>query len=153
MLLEKKIKPRKPKSRFSGFQTSKNYSFLKNDLFIDMAKVEKKSITDLLGSKEKRRPSAAEIEAITQQIHQPSAVATPAPPQIAPIAQAAPIVVEEIPAPVAAKADPPTDEFIKRISVNAPVRLYLKAKSKATLQGMTLMAYILKLMDEDTKEM
>jgi hypothetical protein len=114
-----------------------------------MAKLEKKSITDLLGSKEKRRPSAAEIEAITQQIHQPEpvAVAAPTPPALI-VVESTPAIVDATPKTVAN-----TEEFIKRISVNAPVRLYLKAKSKATLEGKTLMAYILELMDADTQGM
>ena len=84
--------------------------------------MEKKSIADLLAAKKK--PSVAQIEEITAEVHKENASSTPS-------------------------AD---TKKIMRISVNASVDLYLKSKSKATRQGMTLMAYILKLMEEDTKD-
>lgn len=46
----------------------------------------------------------------------------------------------------------PVQEKTKRISVNAPVSLYLKARNKATLQDQTLMAYIICLLEEDVKK-
>jgi hypothetical protein len=81
--------------------------------------MEKKSIADLLAAKKK--PTAAQIETITEVVHKP----------------------------VASSPPPPNSKEIMRISVNAPVELYLKSKTKATRQGMTLMAYIMKLMEED----
>jgi hypothetical protein len=82
--------------------------------------MEKKSIADLLAAKKK--PNAAQIETITEVVHKP--VMTSPPPPI-------------------------NSKEIMRISVNAPVELYLKSKTKATRQGMTLMAYIMKLMEDD----
>lgn len=97
-----------------------------------MAKIEKKSITDLIAAKPAvRKPTADEIDRITQEIHE-----TPPPPP-APLPTKR---MEDIPSP---------EEKIKRISVNAPVTLYLKAKTKATLQDQTLMAYIIGLMEKD----
>ncbi len=43
------------------------------------------------------------------------------------------------------------DDRIKRISVHAPIGLYIKARTKATLKNMTMMAYILRLMENDLK--
>lgn len=98
-----------------------------------MAKLEKKSITDIIAMKSQaRKPSAAEIDKITEEIHVPAAPTPPAP-MVEPVADL----------PLSA------DEKIKRISVNAPVSLYLKAKTKATLQDQTLMAYIIGLMETD----
>lgn len=81
--------------------------------------MEKKSIAELLAGKKK--PSAEQIETITTVVHKP----------------------------VATVSTPTHSKEIMRISVNAPVELYLKSKTKATRQGMTLMAYIMKLMEED----
>lgn len=89
-----------------------------------MAKQAKKSIADLVGSKNKKRPSLDEIENITKKIH-----------------QAVPTVSEK-------KKDKPKEK-IKRISVNAPVSLYIKAKTKATMEDKTLMGYIIGLMEKD----
>ena len=82
--------------------------------------MEKKSIADLLAAKKK--PTAEQIETITEVVHKPVAASPP---------------------------PTPNSKEIMRISVNAPVELYLKSKTKATRQGMTLMAYIMKLMEED----
>jgi hypothetical protein len=92
-----------------------------------MAKPGKKSITDLMGTKSmSRKPSAAEIDAITSKIHQPDNYAN--------------------------KKDAlPSVEKVKRISVNAPVQLYIKAKTKSTMQDQTLMAYVISLIEEDVK--
>jgi hypothetical protein len=84
--------------------------------------MEKKSIADLLAAKKK--PTAAQIEVITAEVHKEVSVPT-----------------------LSADA-----KKIMRISVNASVDLYLKSKSKATRQGMTLMAYILKLMEDDSNK-
>ena len=70
----------------------------------------------------KKKPTAEQVEMITQVVHK---------------------------APVATPED---TKKVMRISVNASVDLYLKSKSKATRQGMTLMAYILKLMEEDAEK-
>ncbi|MBK8193707.1 MAG: hypothetical protein IPK76_11050 [Lewinellaceae bacterium] len=46
----------------------------------------------------------------------------------------------------------PVTEKTKRIGIIAPVSLYLKAKTKSTMQDETLMAYILRLIEEDVKK-
>lgn len=95
----------------------------------------KKSIADLIGSKPKKRPTIDEIDNITKKIHQSAAPATaPAEKKTAPIKKKEKAVVKE---------------KIKRISVNASVSLYLKAKTKATMEDKTLMAYIIGLMEKD----
>lgn len=40
-------------------------------------------------------------------------------------------------------------EKTKRIGINAPIPLYLKAKTKSTLQDQTLMAYVMGLIEAD----
>lgn len=89
-----------------------------------MAKAERKSIADLIRTKKQLtpKPSADEIEKITTKIHEPN-------------------IETQI---------NKTDKS-KRISVNAPVSLYLKAKTKATLQDQTLMAYIIRLIEDDVR--
>lgn len=90
-----------------------------------MAKPEKKSIADLISKKNlTRKPSSAEIEQITSKIHQ---------------------------AEQAKGREQPATEKTKRISVNAPVTLYLQAKTRATLQDQTLMAYIMRLIEADVR--
>ena len=92
-----------------------------------MPSPKRKSIADLIAKKPlSRKPSSAEIDKITKKIHEP-----------------AKDNVQPLPLPVAEK--------IKRISVNAPVSLYLKAKTKSTMQDQTLMAYIIHLIEEDVK--
>lgn len=120
-----------------------------------MAKVEKKSIADLVGSRTKR-PSLEEIENITSSIHQKNAEQNQKLPEAttanvkketsAPKKTATPEVKET---PIA----PAINEKIKRISVNTSVQLYLKAKTKATMQDQTLMAYIIDLIEKDVKGM
>jgi hypothetical protein len=112
-----------------------------------MAKIEKKSIAELVASRS-RRPSPEEIDVITQQIHTPPVVATPIEP-VAPIAT--PITKEEL----RKEQIIPLEDILqtKRISVNATIPLYLKAKTRATLQGKTLMAYIITLMENDVRNM
>lgn len=91
-----------------------------------MPNPKRKSIADLIAKKpNSRKPSSAEIDKITKKIHEPT-----------------PTKVHQLPAPA---------EKLKRISVNAPVSLYLKAKTRATLQDQTLMAYIMQLIEEDVK--
>lgn len=120
-----------------------------------MAKQEKKSIADLIGKRKPiNKPSLDEIENITQKIHQ-TKTAAPAPP----VAKATPTKpLRSAKTSPKTKAKPATkkkvtkssaEEKIKRISVNAPVTLYLKAKTKATLADQTLMGYILGLMEKD----
>lgn len=91
-----------------------------------MANPKRKSIADLIAKKSiSRKPSSAEIDQITKKIHEPISAK-----------------VHPLPAPA---------EKLKRISVNAPVSLYIKAKTKATLQDQTLMAYIMQLIEQDVK--
>jgi hypothetical protein len=116
-----------------------------------MAKMEKRSVSELLAVKPKK-PSIEEIEQITQNIHTQKLAANTervveevknAPPKTA-VKQT---VAEPTPTPE-------TDEFgdrIKRISVHASIPLYLKAKTKSTIQGVSMMAYILNLMENDLK--
>ncbi len=112
-----------------------------------MAKIEKKSIADLVSSRTKR-PTPEEIDSITQQIHSPT------------VTVAVPIIIEkEAPSPTLLEVveekvialDDMTET--KRISVNASISLYIKAKTRATIQGKTLMAYIIGLMENDLKNM
>ncbi len=92
-----------------------------------MPNPKRKSIADLIALKPiSRKPSSAEIDKITQKIHEPAKGSA-----------------KPLPLPVTEK--------IKRISVNAPVSLYLKAKTKSTMQDQTLMAYIIRLIEEDVK--
>ena len=95
-----------------------------------MPNARKKSIADLIGSKSlSKKPSAAEIDKITSKIHEPEKQA-----------------VEKItPLPVAEKT--------KRIGLVVPVSLYLKAKTKSTLQDQSLLAYIGSLIEEDVKNL
>ena len=97
-----------------------------------MSKVEKKSITDLLQAK--RKPTVAEIEQITEQIH------VEADPSVSNAVSTAPTVQQKLKPTVAED-----DERVKRMSIVAPLGLYMKARNKATLQDLSLMAYILKL--------
>jgi FtsZ-interacting cell division protein ZipA len=108
-----------------------------------MAKIEKKSIAELVIARNKR-PSLEEIDTITQQIH------TLETPVSTPVQKTTPKVQEKI-----VETPKVAEETIqtKRISVNATIPLYLKAKTRATLQGKTLMAYIIELMEDDTKNM
>ena len=86
-----------------------------------MTKPEKKSIADLLGGKTASRKPSS--EEIDHITHQIHAGKKAAAPK----------------------------EKSKKISLIAPVTLYLKAKSKATLQDQTLMGYILELIEKDAK--
>ena len=120
-----------------------------------MAKQQKKSIADLIGKRKTSKPSVAEIEDITQKIHTPSEQSAPSDPPVTvdPPKQSPPkrrTTRTKITTKKAVTTDP-TPEKIKRISVNAPVSLYLKAKTKATLADQTLMGYILELMEKDLK--
>lgn len=87
--------------------------------------MEKKN--DIKSLLSRKKPSAEEIDKITEQIHAPTKVATQ------------PMVTDTKP--------------ITRISVNAPTWLYLKCKTKATMQGVPLMTYIMALMEKDTENM
>lgn len=89
-----------------------------------MAKPGKKSIADLIATRpQPRKPSAEEIDAITSKIHHPQ--------------NAAQEKVLHMP------------EKTKRISINAPIQLYINAKTKATLKEQTLMAYVMGLIEAD----
>jgi hypothetical protein len=59
--------------------------------------------------------------------------------------------IEKTPKTTIATEEEDIDDRIKRISVHAPIGLYIKARTKATLKNMTMMAYILKLMENDLK--
>lgn len=92
-----------------------------------MTKPERKSITDLIATKSlARKPSAAEIDAIASKIHQPRDQDVREPSSLG------------------------TGKF-KRMCFTAPVELYLKAKTKSTMQDQTLVAYMLRLIEEDVK--
>jgi hypothetical protein len=47
---------------------------------------------------------------------------------------------------------PTSVEKTKRIGINAPISLYLKAKTKSTLQDQTLMAYVMGLIEADVSK-
>jgi len=94
-----------------------------------MQTARKKSITDLISTKHSKKPSTAEIDKITSKIHAPQK----------------PVNRQGNPLPL------PVTEKVKRISLNAPVSLYLKAKTKSTMQDQSLMAYIIHLIEEDVK--
>jgi hypothetical protein len=116
-----------------------------------MAKMEKKSVSELLAVKPKK-PSIEEIEQITQNIHTQKLAAnneggSGAVASAAPKVEAKPIVAQQAPTP---EMDELGDR-IKRISVHASIPLYLKAKTKSTIQGVSMMAYILNLMENDLK--
>ena len=116
-----------------------------------MAKMEKKSVSQLLAVKP-RKPSIEEIEQITQNIHTQKLAAITE--EAVAVAKSAVPKIEAKKAVVQQAATPETDEFgdrIKRISVHASIPLYLKAKTKSTIQGVSMMAYILNLMENDLK--
>jgi hypothetical protein len=148
-----------------------------------MAKIEKKSISELVAMRTKK-PTLDQIEQITQDIHTAKVAAESSAPQEAVVASVEKVQYTEggnseasggeqevkkgkntsMDAP-AKKAKTPEkgakaavaveeddiDDRIKRISVHAPIGLYIKARTKATLKNMTMMAYILKLMENDLK--
>jgi hypothetical protein len=123
-----------------------------------MAKIEKKSIAELVAARTKK-PTPEEIDNITQKIHV-AASATVVEPVIEPIVVVAPpvvAVVESSPTLLAVEEEIEVmlEQMVntKRISVNATIPLYIKAKTKATMQGKTLMAYIIGLMEKDVKDM
>ena len=141
-----------------------------------MAKIEKKSISELVAMRTKK-PTLDQIEQITQDIHTAKVAAESSPTQqtvVAPVEKVqyterveedvkkgkntpmdAPVkkskAQEKAAKTVVAVEEEDIDDRIKRISVHAPIGLYIKARTKATLKNMTLMAYILKLMENDLK--
>jgi len=95
-----------------------------------MAKRPKTSITDLV-KKKTSKPSLDEINAIADKIHSP----TP------PLAK-----------PKPKKKAPPKNDLSgrsKRISLNAPLDLYLDIQRESTLQGKPMMKYILDVVRKD----
>lgn len=147
-----------------------------------MAKVEKKSIAELVAMRTKK-PSLDQIDQITQNIHtakvemvQSKSVetATLAAMNVAekpivvtttqhtdnviekdtqkPTAEKTAKKIEKISKKSLLVEEEDFDDRIKRISVHAPIGLYIQARTKATLKNMTMMAYILKLMEEDLKK-
>ena len=96
-----------------------------------MAKRPNKSIADLVGKKTKK-PSLDEINEIAEQIHTEKKR------------------VEE-PAPKKVKTSDSRNiaDRTKRISLNAPLDLYLEIQREATLQGKPMMQYILEVVKED----
>ena len=118
-----------------------------------MAKVEKKSIAELVAARTKR-PTPEEIDTITQQIHTATAVPIPVV-VVAPEVTPTPIVEIPLPSPPFIEEEVTLEQMVntKRISVNASIDLYIKAKTRATRQGKTLMSYIITLMENDVKNM
>ncbi|MEQ1745685.1 MAG: hypothetical protein ABMA02_09675 [Saprospiraceae bacterium] len=95
-----------------------------------MSNPKRKSIADLIAKKTlPNKPSSAEIDQITKKIHLPEKSQSE----------------KEQPLSL------PVTEKIKRIGIVVPVSLYLKAKTKSTMQDQTLMAYIIHLIEEDVK--
>jgi hypothetical protein len=114
-----------------------------------MAKMEKKSVAQLLAVKPKK-PSIEEIEQITQNIHTQKLAANSGSGVVvnsAPKAEAQQTIVQQAPK----LEEDELGDRIKRISVHASIPLYLKAKTKSTIQGVSMMAYILNLMENDLK--
>ena len=113
-----------------------------------MAKMEKKSVSELLSMKPKK-PSLEQIEQITQDIHAQKQVLAQQEATdrvvVEPKIAAKPTVVRQT---VEQDMDDLSDRF-KRISVHAPLPIYIKAKTKSTIQGVSMMAYILRLMEND----
>jgi hypothetical protein len=112
-----------------------------------MAKMEKKSVAQLMAVKPKK-PSIEEIEQITQNIHTQKQAAITEGVVVAPKTEVKKAVIQEVPTEE-------KDDFgdrIKRISIHASIPLYLKAKTKSTIQGVSMMAYILNLMEKDLKD-
>ena len=113
-----------------------------------MAKMEKKSVSELLSMKPKK-PSLEQIEQITQDIHAQKQVLAQQEATdrvvVEPKIAAKPMVVRQT---VEQDMDDLSDRF-KRISVHAPLPIYIKAKTKSTIQGVSMMAYILRLMEND----
>lgn len=96
-----------------------------------MPNPKRKSIADLIAKQPlSRKPSSAEIDKITKKIHE----------------QEKTVIEKKEPLPL------PVTEKTKRIGIVSPVSLYLKAKTKSTMQDETLMAYILRLIEEDVKK-
>lgn len=86
-----------------------------------MAKRPQKSIADLLGKKAK--PSLEKVDQIADQIHAKKEVSTP--------------------------QSTPLTNRTKRISLNTPIDLYLEIQREATMQGTSLMHYILETVKAD----
>lgn len=87
-----------------------------------MTMSKRKSIADLIATKPlSRKPSLEDVDQITTKIHQSQ---------------------HSIKQTEKGKS--------KKISLIAPINLYLKAKTKATMQDQSLMAYILELIDKDS---
>ena len=116
-----------------------------------MAKLEKKSVSELLSMKPKK-PSLEQIEQITQDIHAQKQVLAQQEVLdrvvVEPKIIAKPVVARQT---VEQDMDDLSDRF-KRISVHAPLPIYIKAKTKSTIQGVSMMAYILRLMENDLAE-
>lgn len=95
-----------------------------------MAKRPKTSITDLV-KKKTSKPNLDEINAIADKIH------SPAPP----------------PKPKSSTPKKKNDLAgrSKRISLNAPLDLYLDIQRESTLQGKPMMQYILEVVRKDLK--
>lgn len=95
-----------------------------------MSNARKKSIADLIGSKKlSKKPSSLEIDKITSKIHEPEKQ------------------------PIEKITQLPVTEKTKRIGLIVPVSLYLKAKTKSTLQDQSLLGYIGSLIAEDVKNL
>ncbi len=108
--------------------------------------MEKKSVAQLLAVKPKK-PSIEEIDQITQNIHTQKQAAIADREEAAPKIENKKKDVQEV--PMEEKDD--FGDRIKRISIHASIPLYLKAKTKSTIQGVSMMAYILNLMEKDLK--
>lgn len=97
-----------------------------------MAKRPKTSISDLV-KKKSAKPSLDEINAIADKIHSPAPKTKVAPkskPKRKPVAD-------------------PLSGRSKRISLNAPLELYLDIQRESTLQGKSMMQYILEVVRKD----
>lgn len=101
-----------------------------------MAKRPKTSITDLV-RKKAAKPSLDEINAIADKIHSPAEAEKPKPKQ------------KSKPKPEKKAPQPSLADRSKRISLNAPLDLYLDIQRESTLQGKPMMQYILEVVRRD----
>lgn len=109
-----------------------------------MAKVVKTSISDLVGKKS-TKPDLDKVNEIAEKIHSASKTSS--------VKKVTARASEKMPSPARKKRKTPDIEGrSKRISLNAPLSLYLDIQREATLQGVSMMQYILDVVAEDIRQ-
>ena len=108
-----------------------------------MAKVQKKSIADLVSKRKSSKPSPEEIDRITGDIHETTSAEKPkaSPKEKPTIKRSKRITAKSAPAPV-------ESGVTKRISVDTPLELFLELQRAATLSGKSKKDFILDLLLE-----